>query len=55
MRNRLWRIDNVLDAEFTASPIDGSDTYPRRFLAEVEELEEGSVPPPDPVKTSDTS
>jgi hypothetical protein len=53
MRNRLWRIDNVLDGEFTATPIDGRDTYPRRFLSEIEELAEGSLPLPDPARTSD--
>lgn len=53
MRNRLWRIDNVLDGEFTATPIDGRDTYPRRFLSDIEELAEGSLPLPDPARTSD--
>ncbi len=47
MRNRLWRVDNVLQHEFTATPIDGRDTYARRFLTEVEHLEEGEVPFPD--------
>lgn len=53
MRNRLWRIDNVFDEEFSATPIDGRDTYPRRFLSEIEELAEGSIPLPDPHRTSD--
>ncbi len=53
MRNRLWRVDNVFDAEFTATPIDGRDTYSRRFLAELEEVAEGSVPLPNPAVSSD--
>ena len=53
MRARLWRVDNVFESEFTATPIDGRDTYPRRFLSEIEELSEGSMAPPTPAITSD--
>lgn len=53
MRNRLWRVDNVFDTEFTATPIDGRDTHSRRFLTELEEIAEGSVPLPNPAVTSD--
>ncbi|MEQ8833441.1 MAG: hypothetical protein RIB67_03215 [Miltoncostaeaceae bacterium] len=53
MRNRLWRVDNVRPPEFTATPIDGRDTQARRFLAEVEDVSEGALPPPDPALASD--
>jgi ERCC4-related helicase len=55
MRNRLWRVDNVFETEFSATPIDGRDTYPRRFLSEIEEPTEGSLPLPKPAITSDPS
>ena len=53
MRNRLWRVDNVLEHEFTATPIDGRDTYSRRFLTEVEHVDEGEVPFPDAAIVTD--
>ena len=43
MRNRLWRVDNVLDHEFHATPIDGRDPFARRFLSDLEILAEGSL------------
>ena len=30
-RERLWRVDQVNDGVFTATPVDGRDLYPRRF------------------------
>ena len=53
MRNRLWRVDNVLDAEFHATPIDGRDAFARRFLSDLELLAEGAIAAPDPSKASD--
>lgn len=53
MRNRLWRVDNVFDHEFQATPIDGRDAFARRFLSELEIVSEGSIAPPDPTRTSD--
>ena len=53
MRNRLWRVDNVLDHEFHATPIDGRDPFARRFLSDLEILAEGSLAAPDPDKASD--
>ena len=53
MRNRLWRVDNVFDDQFQATPIDGRDTFARRFLQELEDVAEGSIAPPDPAVTSD--
>ena len=53
MRNRLWRVDNVLDHEFHATPIDGRDPFARRFLSDLEILAEGSLAAPDPGRASD--
>ena len=53
MRNRLWRVDSVLDHEFRATPIDGRDASSWRFLNDLEVLAEGSIAPPDPQVTSD--
>lgn len=53
MRNRLWRVDNVLDDEFHATPIDGRDAFARRFLSDLELLAEGAIAAPDPGKASD--
>ena len=53
MRNRLWRVDNVLDGEFHATPIDGRDAFRRRFLRGLEFVSEGAIAPPDPEKASD--
>lgn len=50
LRERLWRVDRVEETEFAATPLDGRDTYPRRFLRslEAEDAAPGELPPPDP-------
>ena len=53
MRNQLWRVDNVLDDEFHATPIDGRDAFARRFLSDLEVLAEGAIAAPDPAEASD--
>ncbi|HXF72198.1 MAG TPA: helicase-related protein, partial [Actinomycetota bacterium] len=55
LRERLWRVDRVGETEFAATPLDGRDTYPRRFLRSLEEpdVRPGALPPPDPGSPGD--
>lgn len=46
IRERLWRIDRVLEKEFAATPLDGRDTDERRFHMLLEHVESGEVPLP---------
>ena len=48
MRERLWRIDRVLEDAFAATPLDGRDTDERRFHPLLEHIESGEVPLPGP-------
>jgi SNF2 family DNA or RNA helicase len=52
-RDLLWRVDQVNDDVFTATPLDGRDLYPRRFAARLERIEDGHMPFPDPTQTTD--
>jgi superfamily II DNA or RNA helicase len=52
-RDRLWRVDQVNDGVFTATPLDGRDLYPRRFATRLEQIEDGRMPFPDPTRTTD--
>src|SRR3972149_5740119 len=52
-RERLWRVDQVTDGIFSATPLDGRDLYPRRFASRLERIEDGRMPFPDPSRTTD--
>jgi superfamily II DNA or RNA helicase len=52
-RERLWRVDQVNNGVFTATPLDGRDLYPRRFATHLEQIEDGQMAFPDPAKTTD--
>ena len=49
-RNRLWRVDAVDGNAVTATPLDGTTGDRHRFYTPVENIEEGSLEPPDPKK-----
>lgn len=49
-RNRLWRVDTVDGNVVTTTPLDGSTADQHRFYAPVEDIEEGSLEPPNPEK-----
>ncbi len=57
LRQRLWRLDQVTEEEFAATPLDGRDSRRRRFLRALEEenVSEGSLPPPDPQRLDDAA
>src|SRR4051812_2189697 len=52
-RERVWRVDAVEDGTFTATPLDGRDLQARRFAAAVERIQDGTLPFPDPSRTTD--
>jgi len=57
LRERLWRLDQVTENEFSATPLDGRDSHRRRFLRALEEanISEGAMPPPDPTRLDDAA
>src|SRR5690606_36182226 len=47
-RERLWRIDRVIDDQvFAATPLDGRDTTSRLFATALEDLREARMPFPE--------
>ena len=48
LRERLWRVDYLDGFVFGATALDGRDNRPTRFHAELEHVESGELPFPEP-------
>jgi hypothetical protein len=48
LRERLWRVDYRDGSVFGATALDGRDNRPTRFHADLEHVESGELPFPDP-------
>jgi len=48
LRERLWRVDYRDGSVFGATALDGRDNRPTRFHAELEHVQSGELPFPDP-------
>ncbi|WP_066374664.1 helicase-related protein [Herbidospora mongoliensis] len=48
LRERLWRVDYQDGSVFGATALDGRDNRPTRFHSELEHVESGELPFPDP-------
>lgn len=53
LRNRLWRVDDIQELTFTATPINGNSTDKMVFISELEKVENASFAPVDPDNSGD--